>query len=67
MLKRWIPFGVVCLLTAFIAGLNLGAASEFDQANRQAGQRRLNTTIAVVNADTSLHTGRTKLITVMKT
>jgi len=54
MPKRWIPFVIACIITAFIMGLNWGASSEFEHITVMAEQRRLNTTIAVVNADTGV-------------
>jgi len=54
MPKRWIPFGIACIITAFIMGLNWGASSEFEHITVMAEQRRLNTTIAVVNTDTGV-------------
>jgi len=52
MKKRWIPFILACLVAVFITGIRLGSAAEVDlQQDRQATQARLNTIIAVVNAD----------------
>ena len=52
MKKRWIPFILASLVAVFITGIRIGSAAEADlQQDRQSTQARLNTIIAVVNAD----------------
>ena len=61
MKKRWIPFLLVCLVAVFIAGVRHGSAAEVElQQDRQAVQARLNTIIAVVNADVGGYIGSTR-------
>jgi len=55
MKKRWIPFILICIATAFLAGRYFGATAETDhQAARYEARAALQTTIAVVNADTGV-------------
>ena len=55
MKKRWIPFIATCIVVALILGLRFGAQSESDrQAGMQVAQRRINTTVAVVNGDSGI-------------
>jgi len=53
MKKRWIPFILMLIATAFITGLRMGHASEADRHHTlsQDENHRHNTAIAVVNAD----------------
>jgi len=58
MKKRWIPFIIICMATAFLAGRYFGATAETDhQATRYEARAALQTTIAVVNADTGVVIG----------
>ena len=55
MKLRWLPFVALCLAAAFITGVRHGSIAETDlQFERQGVQARLNTTIAIVNADTGV-------------
>ena len=50
---RWIPFLIAGFITVFLAGAWLGASGEAERIEqRQVMQETLQTTIAVVNADT---------------
>ena len=52
---RWIPFIVVGFITVFLAGAWFGASGEAERFEaRQVMQETLQTTIAVVNADTGV-------------
>jgi len=55
MKKRWIPFVLVCLVLTFVLGMQRGSMSEFQlQQTRISNQKSMQTTIAVVNADTGI-------------
>jgi len=55
MKKRWIPLIIASIVAAFVIGLRFGAETELErQTDIQTAQQHLNTTIAVVNADTGV-------------
>jgi hypothetical protein len=56
MKKRWIPFILMCLAVAFLAGQLLGAQSQAEhQGALMASQNAMQTTIAVINADVGMY------------